>query len=165
MSDTEAAWQTDERKMLDAFLDDYRAELRSTLDGLTDEQARRSLVPSLTTLLGLVKHASFVELAWFDEAITFRPRADFGFASSVDESFTLTEDDTITSVLERYDAVCEASRQRIAPMSLDDLVLGNRRGPISLRWVIIHCIAELAQHAGHADILREQVLAADEGRG
>jgi len=45
--------------MLDAFLDGYRAELRGTLDGLTEEQARRSLVPSLTTLLGLVKHAAF----------------------------------------------------------------------------------------------------------
>lgn len=150
--------------MLDAFLDDYRAELRGALGGLTEEQARRSLVSSLTTLLGLVKHGTFVELAWFDEGITSRPRADFGFASSVEESFTLTGDDTIASVLERYDAVCEASRQRIAPMALDDLILGNSRGPISLRWVFIHCIAEIAQHAGHADILREQILAADEGR-
>jgi hypothetical protein len=163
MSDTAAVWGADERQMLDAFLDDYRLELRSTLDGLTEEQARRSLVPSLTTILGLVKHATFVELAWFDEGITFRSRADFGFASSVEESFTLTEADTIATVLERYDAVCEASRQRIAGMSLDDSVLGNRRGPISLRWVVIHCVAELAQHAGHADILREQIVAADRG--
>lgn len=161
MSDTAAVWRADERPMLDAFLDDYRAELRERLEGLTEEQARRSLVPSLTTLLGLVKHATFVELAWFDEGITFRPRADFGFASSVDESFTLTDDDTIDSVLRRYDAVCEASRRRIAEMSLDEPILGNRRGPIDLRWVMIHCIAELAQHAGHADILREQILAAD----
>jgi len=122
MSDTEATWQADERTMLDAFLDDYRAELRSTIDGLTDEQARRSLVPSLTTLLGLVKHATFVELAWFDEGITFRPRADFGFASSVEESFTLTDDDTIASVLERYDAVCEASRKL------------SSRGPMCPEW-------------------------------
>jgi hypothetical protein len=163
MSDTAAVWRADERPMLDAFLDDYRLELRSAVDGLTEEQARRSLVPSLTTLLGLVKHATFVELAWFDEGITFRPRSDFGFASSVEESFTLTDEDTVASVLERYDAVCEASRQRIAGMSLDDLVLGNRRGPIALRWVVLHCIAELAQHAGHADILREQILAADKG--
>ena len=161
MSDTPATWRADERPMLDAFLDDYRLELRSTLQGLTEEQARRSLVPSMTTLLGLVKHATFVELAWFDEGITFRPRADFGFASSVEESFTLTAEDTIATVLKRYDAVCEASRQRIAGMSLDEPILGNRRGPISLRWVVIHCIAELAQHAGHADILREQILSAD----
>ena len=161
MSDTAAIWRADERPMIDAFLDDYRLELRSTLQGLTEEQVRRSLVPSRTTLLGLVKHATFVELAWFDEAITFRPRADFGFASSVDESFTLTEADTIASVLERFDDVCEASRQRIAGMSLDEPLLGNRRGPISLRWAVIHAIAELAQHAGHADILREQILATD----
>jgi hypothetical protein len=147
--------------MLDAFLDDYRAGLRGTLEGLTEEQARRSLVPSLTTLLGLVKHATFVELAWFDEGITFRDRGTFEVGASVDESFTLRDEDTIASVLETYDAVCEASRQRIAQMSLDEPILGNRRGPISLRWVMVHCIAEIAQHAGHADILREQILAAD----
>ena len=161
MSDNAAIWRADERPMLDAFLEDYRLELRSTLDGLTEEQARRSLVPSLTTLLGLVKHATFVELAWFDEGITFRSRADFGFASSAEDSFVLADEDTIASVLERYDAVCAASRQRIAGIALDDLVLGNRRGPITLRWVVLHCIAELAQHAGHADILSEQILAAD----
>jgi hypothetical protein len=165
MSDSAAMWRADERPMLDSFLDDYRAELRSSLDGLTEEQARRSLVPSLTTLLGLVKHATFVELAWFDEAVTLRERATFEVGSTVDESFTLGPEDTIASVLERYDAVCEASRRRVAGMSLDDLVRGNRRGPISLRWVVVHCIAELAQHAGHADILREQILAADRSPG
>jgi len=52
--------------------------LTSCLDGLTEEQARRSLVPSRTTLLGLVKHATFVEKVWFDEAISCRPRAEIG---------------------------------------------------------------------------------------
>ncbi|GAB0025467.1 hypothetical protein VN1338_45220 [Helicobacter pylori] len=45
----------------------------------------------------------------------------------------------------------------------DDVVTGNRRGPLPLRWVLVHVLRELAQHAGHADILREQVLAAREG--
>jgi len=39
------------------------------LDGLTEEQVRRSLVPSRTTLLGLVKHATFVEKVWFDRLL------------------------------------------------------------------------------------------------
>jgi hypothetical protein len=38
-------------------------------------------------------------------------------------------------------------------------VTGNRRGPLPLRWVYLHMLRELAQHGGHADILREQVLA------
>lgn len=54
----------------EAFLDEHRNALNSCPDGLTEEQERRSLVPSRTTLLGLVKHATFVEKVWFDEVIT-----------------------------------------------------------------------------------------------
>jgi hypothetical protein len=43
-------------------------------------------------------------------------------------------------------------------LGLDDLVHGNRRGPLPLRWVYLHVLRELAQHCGHADILREQIL-------
>ena len=60
------------RAQFEVFLDEHRRELNGCLDGLTEEQARRSLVPSLTTLLGLVKHATFVEKVWFDEAVTCR---------------------------------------------------------------------------------------------
>ena len=58
------------RVQFEAFINEHRAMLNACLDGLTEEQARRSLVPSRTTLLGLVKHATFVEKVWFDEAIT-----------------------------------------------------------------------------------------------
>ena len=61
------------RVQFEVFLDEHRNELSRSLDGLTEEQARRSLVPSRTTLLGLVKHATFVEKVWFDEGITGRP--------------------------------------------------------------------------------------------
>lgn len=45
-----------------------------------------------------------------------------------------------------------------------DVVPGNRRGPLPLRWVLLHVLRELAQHCGHADVLREQVLAEDARR-
>jgi hypothetical protein len=63
---------------METFLDEHRAALHACLDGLTEEQARRSLVPSLTTLLGLVKHATYAEKVWFGEAVTGRPRAEMG---------------------------------------------------------------------------------------
>ena len=49
----------------------------------------------------------------------------------------------------------------MADLGLDDVITGNRRGPLPLRWVLLHVLRELAQHCGHAEILREQVLAAD----
>ena len=147
-----------ERVQLETFIDEHRNALNDCLEGLTQEQARRSLVPSRTTLLGLVKHAAFVEKVWFDEAITCRPRAEIGIPETPDESFILHDDDTIGSVRAAHRAACEASRRATSSLGLDDLLHGNRRGPLPLRWAYLHVLRELAQHCGHAQILREQIL-------
>ena len=146
------------RAQFEAFLDEHRRELNSCLDGLNEEQARRSLVRSATTLLGLVKHATFVEKVWFDQAITCRSRADIGIAATPGESFVLDDGDTIATVQQAHREACEASRRATSSLGLDDIVRGNRRGPLPLRWVYLHVLRELAQHCGHADILREQIL-------
>jgi hypothetical protein len=146
------------RVQFEAFLDEHRRELNGCLDGLTEEQARRSLVPSRTTLLGLVKHATFVEKVWFDEAVTCRSRAEIGIPATPDESFILTDDDSIATVRQAHQEACESSRRATESLGLDDIVRGNRRGPLPLRWVYLHVLRELAQHCGHADILREQIL-------
>lgn len=148
-----------QREQLEAF-DQHRAMLAASLDGLTEEEARRSLVPSRTTLLGLVKHAAFVEWVWFDEAVTGRSRAEIGIPATPDESFLLAPHDTIASVLAGHQFAYTDSRAAVATLGLDDVVTGNRRGALPLRWVLMHVLRELAQHAGHADILCEQVLAA-----
>jgi Protein of unknown function (DUF664) len=142
----------------DAFLDEHRRALDGCLDGLTEEQARRSLVPSRTTLLGLVKHATFVEKVWFDEAVTCRSRAEIGIPATPDESFILHDGDTIASIRQAHREACESSRRATSSLGPEDVVHGNRRGPLPLRWVYLHVLRELAQHCGHADILREQLL-------
>lgn len=151
------------REQLLGLVDQHREMLATCLDGLTEEEARRSFVPSRTTLLGLVKHATFVERVWFEEAVTGRSRQELGLVAGPDESFVLEPDDTITSVTTAYRAACQGSRAVMEALDLDDVVTGNRRGPLPLRWILLHVLRELAQHAGHADILREQVLSAREG--
>jgi hypothetical protein len=146
------------RTQFEAFLDEHRTALNASLEGLTETQVRRSLVPSRTTLLGLVKHATFVEKVWFDEAITCRPRDEIGIPATPDESFILEDNDTIASIRRAHRDACAASRRASATLGLDDLVHGNRRGPLPLRWVYLHMLRELAQHCGHADILREQLI-------
>ena len=146
------------RIQFEVFLDEHRAGLNGSLDGLTEEQARRSLVPSRTTLLGLLKHATFVEKVWFDEAVTGRSRAEIGIPQTPDESFILDADDTIATLQQAHREACESSRRAASSLELDDLVHGNRRGPLPLRWVYLHMLRELAQHCGHADILREQIV-------
>jgi len=146
------------KAQFEAFLDEHRREMHDSLDGLTEEQARRKLVPSRTTLLGLVKHATFVEKVWFDEAVTCRSRAEIGIPQTPDESFVLDDEDTVESIQQAYRDACEASRRATASLDVDHEVHGNRRGPLPLRWVYLHMLRELAQHCGHADILREQIL-------
>lgn len=146
------------RAQFEVFLDEHRNALNRCLDGLTEGQARRSLVPSRTTLLGLVKHATFVEKVWCDEAVTCRSRAEIGVPATPDESFILHDDDTIATVQRAHREACESSRRAMSSRGLDDMVHGNRRGPLPLRWVYLHMLRELAQHCGHADILREQLI-------
>jgi uncharacterized damage-inducible protein DinB len=157
----DAAFLSSEREQIDAFLHDSRHEVVALLDGLTDEQARRRLVPSKTSVLSLVKHATFVERVWFDIALEGRTRADLGLPEQVDESFDLADDDTVASVRAGYLAAVAAAEAIAASHSLDDLALHNRRSPMSLRWICLHMIEELARHAGHGDILREQMFATD----
>jgi uncharacterized damage-inducible protein DinB len=148
-----------EREQLEAFLRDARAEVLGLLDGLTEEQARRRLVPSLTTVLGIVKHAAFVERVWLAVALEGRTRAEVGIPETVDESFVLTDDDTLASVSADYRAAWQEAEQIEARHELDDVARHNRRGPLSVRWIGLHLLRELNRHAGHGDVLREQLLA------
>ncbi|HWS31238.1 MAG TPA: DUF664 domain-containing protein, partial [Actinoplanes sp.] len=90
---------------------------------------------------------------------TGRSRAEIGIPATPDESFELTAADTVASVRASYVEACAASRAATAGLTLDDVLTGNRRGPLPLGWVYLHVLRELAQHCGHADILREQILA------
>jgi hypothetical protein len=157
MTSSTTDWTKDMRHRLDELIDEYRTVLHDCLDGLTEEEARLRLVPSKTTLLGLVKHATFVEGVWFDQAVTGRSYTQIGIPSSPDRSFTLRESDTIASVQETYRHRSDESRRMIADLESDDLVEGRGKRPV---WALqLQVLRELAQHAGHADILREQILA------
>ena len=156
-ADDAATWTDDLRQRLDELLDDYRQALLGSLQGLSEDEARLRLVPSKTTLLGLVKHVTFVEGVWFDQALTGRSYAEIGIATTPDRSFTLTEGDTVASVTAAYEARAEASRQAAARLHLSVVVEGRGARPV---WALyLQVLRELAQHAGHADILREQILA------
>jgi hypothetical protein len=159
-SDDFEAFSAPLHEQFESFLDDHRRAIFECLDDVSEEEARRKLVPSDTTLLGLVKHAVFVELVWFNEALSCRSRADIGCAAGPDESFLLEPADTIASVRAAYSEVCAASRAAAARLGIDDVVSGNRRGPLPMRWVYLHVLREMAQHCGHADILREQIIPA-----
>lgn len=148
-----------ERTQVNAFIDEYRSAMEMTLDGLSEEQARRQLVSSATTLLGLLKHVTWMQRVWFEECVGGTSRRELGLVQSPDESFRLSADDTIASVTAAHREACATARTVNPDLPLDAIVTGHRAGPRSLRWVYLQVLRELAHHCGHADILREQVLA------
>jgi uncharacterized damage-inducible protein DinB len=123
-------------------------------DGLADEQLRRAVVPSGTSLLGLVQHLTDGERYWFGHHVG----GDLE-AADVDFSMTVPVGRSVSEVLNAYRAAAAASDQILtAVVDLDARVREPVDGrPLSLRWVVAHMSAETARHAGHADILREQL--------
>lgn len=147
----------DLRARLDELLDEYRGALQNSLTGLTESEARQRLVPSKTTLLGLLKHVTYVEGVWFDQAVTGRSYREIGIADTPDRSVTLTPSDDIASIRDAHRLRCESSRRTMAGLAMDDVVDG--RGERTVWALYLQVLRELAQHAGHSDILREQILA------
>ena len=147
-----------DRDLLEQMLDTQRAEIAALLADVSEEEARARLVPSLTTLLGLVKHAAYVERIWFGHRIGGHSLADLGAPPTIDASFTLDNGDTIAAVLTDFEAACGESRLVAAEHGLAE-VFAWRKGPVSLGFIYAHLIQEYARHCGHGDIVREQLMA------
>ncbi|MER7892504.1 DinB family protein [Micromonospora sp. NPDC094482] len=146
----------DERAVLESFLDFHRGVLLRKLRGLSDADAARRLVPSATTVAGLVKHLTMVERNWFPCLLA--PEPGDVYLTTEEEavaSFTVADQDTVDRIAAGYERACARSRAVAARFDLDHVVPHPQLGEVSLRWILVHMIEETARHAGHADILRE----------
>jgi hypothetical protein len=147
-----------ERETLEEFLEYHRSALSGKLRGLSEEDARRRLVPSLTTMIGLVSHAAAVERNWFQHYLGGKPREEItGNARGDAPSWDVGAGQTIGGVIAGFGSACAASRQIAAGFALDQTVPHDQLGQVSLRFIYMNIISEHARHAGHADILREQI--------
>ena len=136
-----------------AFLDFVRSCALKKVDGLDESQLRRRLVPSETTLLGLIRHLTDGERYWFSYVVGGAERwADVEFSMAVEEG-RAAED-----VLADYRAAVAESQAVLASRALDDqTAVPVHEGPKTVRWVVAHMTGETARHVGHADILRELI--------
>ncbi|TVT55593.1 DinB family protein [Amycolatopsis rhizosphaerae] len=152
----EPAFSGGQREQLTAFLDYQRGTVTWKCGGLSDEQARRSLVPSeLTTVAGLLQHLTLVEEYWFGVVLDGQPNSwKEALEEDPDAEFRLALRTPMSELLDGYERQCERSREITAKLALEDEV-PFRGGTINLRWVLIHLIEETARHAGHLDLLRE----------
>jgi uncharacterized damage-inducible protein DinB len=156
---TEPPPVADELTSLTGWLDYQRATLLRICEGLTDEQLRRPLVASGTSLLGLVKHLTEVEHGWFVRTFAQVDEPHLFFTEDDPEGdMAATPDETVEELVDGYRRACARSREIVAgAASLDESVPHGRLGRVDLRWILTHMIEETARHNGHADILREQL--------
>jgi uncharacterized damage-inducible protein DinB len=148
-----------EAETLSGFLDFQRATLLWKLEGLDDEQLRRAMVPSGTSLLGLVKHLAYVERSWFQRVWAGQEVSFPWTQEDPDADWRIEPDETTEGIVALYNGECDRSRQIVAAASaLDEAVVHPRwKEAVSRRWILTHMIEETARHVGHADILREQI--------
>ena len=147
-----------EREVLEAFLDSHRQVAADKLRGLSESDARRRLVPSLTTPIGLVKHLTGVERNWLQHIVAGRPRDQItGESAGGEQSWHVDDTETVGAIITAFEEACAESRRIAAGLRLDHVVPHERLGEVSLRWIYVHLIREHARHGGHADILREQL--------
>lgn len=150
-----------ERELLENTLDLNRSELVRVVDGLSDAQARQRRVPSLSTPMSLIKHCATAERIWFQRTLAGMSIQDCdGHACGGDQSFRVADHETLADVIAEYAAACRRSREIAAEYQLDHVVEHHIVGAVNLRFIYIGMIAEVARHAGHADILAEQIRAA-----
>ena len=137
-----------------AFLTFARHCVLKKADGLSDDQLRRVLVESGTSVLGLVQHLAEAERYWFGYHLaghTWDADWDLGMAVPADRA--------AADVLQNYRTAIDDSDRAIRSVGDPEgrfavPVDGNRH---TLRWAMAHMTSETARHAGHADILREQL--------
>jgi uncharacterized damage-inducible protein DinB len=141
-----------------AFLGFARESALKKTEGLDDEQLRRVLVDSGTSILGLVRHLATSERWWFGYHLTGRYDDDPGEASW-DFEMAIPEGLSSADIIQDYKAAIAESEEILDgygdPEARTARPVGDR--PRSLRWVLAHLTSETARHAGHADILREQI--------
>jgi hypothetical protein len=152
-----------ERADLIETLRAHRHFLRFTVRDLTDEQARLTPTASALSLGGLIKHVSSTEQGWYYFATGVAGAVSGDDETAWADGFTMREDETLAGLLAEYDAVAARTDELAATADLDVsyplppapwFPPGARR---SVRRVLMHIVAETAQHAGHADIIRETI--------
>jgi uncharacterized damage-inducible protein DinB len=161
MKATDHALPADEREDLLQALALHRGFLRLTVRGLTDEQAAQRTTVSELCLGGLIKHVAAVEERWIRFVVG---GAEAMMSQPVDwaAQFRMEDGETLSSLLSRYDDVARTTEQQVSAVEnlgqshlLPQAPWFEPGARWSVRRVLIHIIAETAQHAGHADIIRE----------
>lgn len=159
------ALSIDRTELLDT-LGKHRGFLRHTVDGLTDEQAALTPTASELCLGGLIKHVTQVEGRWAQFIVDGAAAVAMDESSYAEhaQSFRMLPGETLAGLLEAHAEVARVTDELVVSLPDLDATQPLPEAPWfepgsrwSARRVFMHIVAETAQHAGHADILRETI--------
>ncbi|SMH50247.1 Protein of unknown function [Rathayibacter oskolensis] len=152
----------DEKQTLLRYLQEGRDVLLSKLEGLSEYDVRRPLVPTGTNLLGLVKHVAGTEAGYL--GATFgrpfpEPMPWMEEESEPNADMWATPEESREQVIDLYRRVWAHSEATVAALPLDapGLVPWWTNRDVTLHRILVHITVETHRHAGHADILRELI--------
>jgi uncharacterized damage-inducible protein DinB len=149
-----------ESETLGGFLDWYRAVVERKVDGLSLEDATRVMTPTGMSALGILKHLGWVERGWFRETFAGEDVEAIDLDGDNSAEFAISSDDTVESVIAFYRAEVEEARRVVRESRSLDAISAretNYREHVSLRWIMVHMLEETARHAGHLDLMREEI--------
>ena len=145
----------DEKASLAAALDRHRDVVVWKLQGLDEEEARRPRVPSGTSLLGLVKHLTWVEYGWFCDTFGHRNPLPAFDEDDPEADLRVEPGETVADILAGYARARTAADAVIREYDVGATGTARSGATVTLRWVLVHMLEETARHVGHLDILRE----------
>jgi len=158
----------DERSALGQRLDYYRRGVIRSIEDLDDVQASARVLDATDLTVGsIVKHLAWAEDHWFQARLLGRampePWASVLPPDDRDWPFRSARHDSVASLVDLYAAACERSRTAVGSFDSLDAVAAKPsfgKGPVNLRWILVHMIDETACHTGHLDLLRDAIHAA-----
>ncbi|MFD4700823.1 DinB family protein [Streptomyces niveus] len=159
INDTPPAW--DDRTQLTTFLDYARGTARAKCEGVSEENARKALLPGspLMTMSGVINHLRWVEYYWFQ--VVFLGEEDRAPMTDEDpdREMRIAVDFPLTRLLDEYAEQSSLYRELVAGSDLDKQAQRTIRNGVhvDLRWIVHHLTEETARHNGHLDILREML--------
>jgi uncharacterized damage-inducible protein DinB len=151
----------DERAILLNHLDYTRRTAIAKCDGLSDEDARRAVLPTspLMTMSGVVSHLRWVEWSWIHVRLLGEPDEGPWTDEDPDREFRYRLHEPLSVTIDDYQALAREHDELFAGIELDQVAAtpGRNGQPITFRWIVQHLIEENARHNGHLDIIRELI--------
>jgi uncharacterized damage-inducible protein DinB len=152
------------KRIIHGYLQKHRTALLAKLDGVSERDVRWPMTPTGTNLLGLIKHVASVELGYFGKVFdrpSNLPLTWLDEDAEINADMWATAEESREEIIALYQQAAAHADATIEALRLDSQGRvpwwSPERQQVTLQQIMVHVTAEMARHAGHADIIRELI--------